>query len=181
MSAAPAPVHVGAHRRIVVVADTHGHPHAATHDRLAELGPTLLLHAGDIGDPAVLDDLATAAPLWAVRGNIDGHRLPDARVLDVDGPRGTLRIYLTHIALRGPRVLPQVAQAAHAAGAGLLVCGHSHVPFIGRDKGLVAFNPGSIGPRRFTLPIVLGVIDLDEGGVRLRHVSVETGQDWLPG
>jgi predicted phosphodiesterase len=60
------------------------------------------------------------------------------------------------------------------------VCGHSHVPFIGSDRGLTVFNPGSIGPRRFSLPIVFGRIDLGTTGVKLAHVSVETGQTWLP-
>jgi hypothetical protein len=73
-----------------------------------------------------------------------------------------------------------VARRARAAGASLVVCGHSHVPFIGVDKGLTVFNPGSIGPRRFSLPIVLGTIDLAPGGVRLRHVDVETGRAWVP-
>ena len=69
---------------------------------------------------------------------------------------------------------------ARARGASLVVCGHSHVPFIGRDQGLVVFNPGSIGPRRFHLPIVFGVIDLGPGGVKLRHVDCETGRTWEP-
>ena len=62
-----------------------------------------------------------------------------------------------------------------------MVCGHSHVPFIGIDKGLGVFNPGSMGPRRFALPIVFGVIDVPvQGSMRLRHVSCETGQTWMP-
>ena len=174
------PESVGLHRRIVVVSDTHSNPHPATRQRLEELAPSVILHAGDIGDHAVLDGLAAVAPLYAVRGNIDGPGQPDVRLLDVQGPTGALRIYLTHYALRGPRLLSNVARAASEAGANLVVCGHSHVPFMGRDRGLTAFNPGSIGPRRFTLPIVFGVIDLDEAGVRLRHVSVETGEDWRP-
>jgi hypothetical protein len=62
----------------------------------------------------------------------------------------------------------------------MVICGHSHVPFIGRDKGLIVFNPGSIGPRRFQLPIVFGVLRLGPGGISLRHVSCETGETWLP-
>jgi predicted phosphodiesterase len=63
----------------------------------------------------------------------------------------------------------------------MVLCGHSHVPFLGRDKGLVVLNPGSIGPRRFQLPITLGVLDLAQTGISLRHVSCETGETWLPG
>jgi hypothetical protein len=54
------------------------------------------------------------------------------------------------------------------------------VPFIGQDRGLSVFNPGSIGPRRFQLPIVLGAIEVSAGSARLRHIDCETGQPWLP-
>ena len=91
-----------------------------------------------------------------------------------------LRIVLVHIGVNGPRLRPEVARLAKDERADLVVCGHSHVPFIGVDKGLTVFNPGSIGPRRFSLPIVLGTIDIAPGGVRLAHVDVETGHAWVP-
>jgi putative phosphoesterase len=167
--------------RLAVVADTHSQPHPATAARLAELAPDAILHAGDIGDPAVVDELAKIAPVYAVRGNIDAHArdLPDVLVLDVAAPV-PLRILMTHIALHGPHLRPEVARMARAEGATLVVCGHSHVPFIGTDRGLTVFNPGSIGPRRFALPIVLGIIDLTPAGFRLAHVDAVTGQTWLP-
>ncbi|HUS63321.1 MAG TPA: metallophosphoesterase family protein, partial [Kofleriaceae bacterium] len=76
----------GPSARIVAVADTHSSPHAAMGERLAELRPDAILHAGDIGDLAVLDDLRRAAPLHAVRGNIDtrAHALPDVLTLDLE-------------------------------------------------------------------------------------------------
>ncbi|HEX3759569.1 MAG TPA: metallophosphoesterase family protein, partial [Kofleriaceae bacterium] len=58
--------------------------------------------------------------------------------------------------------------------------GHSHVPFIGRDRDLTVFNPGSIGPRRFHLPIVFGTLVITPQAVRLAHVDCETGQRWMP-
>jgi len=61
-----------------------------------------------------------------------------------------------------------------------VVCGHSHVPFLGRDRGLTIFNPGSIGPRRFHLPIVFGTIDVTPAGLRFAHVDCETGAPWTP-
>jgi predicted phosphodiesterase len=61
-----------------------------------------------------------------------------------------------------------------------VICGHSHVPFIGRDRGIGVFNPGSIGPRRFHLPIVFGVFELRDRRVSLRHVDCETGLRWEP-
>jgi hypothetical protein len=54
------------------------------------------------------------------------------------------------------------------------------VPFIGRDRGLLVFNPGSIGPRRFQLPIVFGVLEIEDGQLKMRHVDCETGEVWTP-
>jgi uncharacterized protein len=63
----------------------------------------------------------------------------------------------------------------------VLVCGHSHLPFIGIDRGIAVFNPGSIGPRRYPLPIVFGVIEVPPiGTVRMHHVSCESGARWMP-
>ncbi|MES2642691.1 MAG: metallophosphoesterase family protein [Myxococcota bacterium] len=169
--------------RIVVVADTHGKPHPAIGERLAALRPAAILHAGDIGDLGVLDQLGAYAPVLAVRGNIDGAApgVPDQRVIDVQGgASGTLRILLVHIAVYGPRIRAEVARAAKDVGAALVVCGHSHVPFIGADRGLTVFNPGSIGPRRFSLPIVFGTIEFTGTGVKLAHVDCETGAPWRP-
>jgi len=166
--------------RFAVVADTHSQPHASTAERLRELAPHAILHGGDIGDLVVLDDLAKIAPVYAVRGNIDTHArdLPDVLLLDV-GDTG-LRILLTHIAVYGPKLRAEIARMAKADKARLVVCGHSHVPFIGIDQGLTVFNPGSIGPRRFSLPIVMGTIDLTPTGVKLQHIEAATGRTWLP-
>lgn len=168
---------------LVVISDTHSHPHARMTERIQELAPDAILHGGDIGDRAVLDTFAALAPLHAVRGNIDTRMrdVPDVLLLDlVDGARVTLRILLTHIAVYGPKIRAEVAKRARAAKAQLIVCGHSHVPFIGEDRGLTVFNPGSIGPRRFTLPIVFGTIDISPAGVKLAHRTCETGARWMP-
>jgi uncharacterized protein len=116
-----------------------------------------------------------------VRGNIDTRAadLPDVLVLEVAGSR-PLRIYLTHIAIAGVRLRGDVARQARAARADLVVCGHSHVPFLADERGLAVFNPGSVGPRRFHLPIVFGTLELAATGLRLAHVDCETGQRWLP-
>jgi hypothetical protein len=118
-----------------------------------------------------------------VRGNIDVHaeEVPDSVTLDVEDAGGTLiTILLMHIAVNGPKLRADAVRLAQKSRADVVVCGHSHVPFIGRDRGLVVMNPGSIGPRRFQLPIVLGVIDIDRKGVALRHVDCETGAPWRP-
>lgn len=176
-------VAAGANVDVVVVADTHGNPHPGVFALIDKLAPPVILHAGDIGDLSVLTDLRRHAPVLAVRGNIDesasGH--PDAMSIEfVAGERPVLKVLLTHIAVYGPKLRAEVARQARASAADLVICGHSHVPFIGRDKGLVVFNPGSIGPRRFHLPIVFGVLRLGPTGISMRHVSCETGETWLP-
>jgi putative phosphoesterase len=183
---------VGTDVDVVVVADTHGHPHPGARALIERLAPPVILHAGDIGDLSVLAGLRQLAPVLAVRGNIDGHApfLPDSMTIDfVAAGQRVLRAFLTHIAVYGPKVRAEVARVARAQAADLVICGHSHVPFIGRDGGrrarsgeaaLAVFNPGSVGPRRFHLPIVFGVLRLGPSGITMRHVSCETGQTWLP-
>lgn len=169
--------------RLVVVADTHSKPHPAAADLIAAERPDAILVAGDIGDLAVLDHLGELAPVIAVRGNIDGRgQLPDSIAIDVHSGAETLcTIVLTHIAVYGPRLRADAARLAKQCGASLVICGHSHVPFIGQDRGLAIFNPGSIGPRRFGLPIVFGVITLGPSQLELEHISCETGERWTPG
>ena len=168
--------------RIVAVADTHSRPHPAMVERLVALEPSAILHAGDVGEATVLDELAKIAPLFAVRGNIDKRTpaLPDVLTLEFEGDERTLRILLLHIAVQGPRLRADVARMARKESASLIVCGHSHVPFIGQDHELTVFNPGSIGPRRFHLPIVFGTIDVTAEGARLAHIDCETGRPWTP-
>jgi predicted phosphodiesterase len=101
--------------------------------------------------------------------------------IEVRGDHGVLvTMLLTHIAVDRTRVRADVGRRARECGAGLVVCGHSHVPFAAHDRGLTLFNPGSVGPRRFTLPIVFGVIEVRREGVSLRHVDCETGGQWVP-
>jgi hypothetical protein len=173
---------VGESARIAVVADTHSRPHLQAAEHLAALEPEAIFHAGDIGDLSVLEDLARIAPVMAVRGNIDTHArdLPDVLTVDLDAGGKSMRILMTHIAVYGPKIRAEVARMARADKATLIVCGHSHVPFIGQDAGLTVFNPGSIGPRRFSLPIVFGTIDITPTGVRLTHIDCETGRPWNP-
>jgi putative phosphoesterase len=167
--------------KLAVVADTHSQPHAAICDHLAAIAPDAILHAGDIGDTQVIDRLAEVAPVFVVRGNIDTRAtFPDVLTLDLVGADRRLRIFLTHIAVTGPRLRADVARMARAERAQLVVCGHSHVPFIGQERELTVFNPGSIGPRRFQLPIVFGTIAVTPTGVRLAHVDCETGLPWTP-
>jgi len=170
-----------------IVADTHGRPHPRVTSLLArtpdETPFDAILHGGDVGDLRALDALAACAPVHAVRGNIDGTRtaLPETILLDVEhAGASVLRVLLTHIAVHGPRLRPEVATLAQAHGASIVVCGHSHVPFLGRDRGITVFNPGSIGPRRLRLPITLGMMRIARDGVRFTHHDCETGERWMP-
>jgi putative phosphoesterase len=169
--------------RLAVVSDTHSEPHPRIAEHLAHLAPDALLHGGDIGDLRVLEDLAaTGIPLYAVRGNIDvrARDIADIQLLDIERPKSPIRILLTHIAIYGAKLRTEVIKRAKAERAHLVVCGHSHVPFIGLDRGIAMFNPGSIGPRRFQLPISFGTIDITPTNVSMAHWNCETGEPWSP-
>lgn len=169
--------------RIAVVADTHSRPHPKAAAHLRAHAPDAILHGGDIGALQVLEDLRQVAPVIAVRGNIDARAdgVPDSVDLTLGGGEGpTLRLLLTHIAVAGPRLRADAARLAERHQASLVVCGHSHVPFIGRDRGLTVFNPGSVGPRRFALPITFGMLMLGREGLTLAHIDCESGEPWLP-
>ncbi len=169
--------------RLVLVADTHSAPHPGSARHIAACEPDHILHAGDIGDLGVLEALRAIAPVTAVRGNIDAHAsdLPDALTLELRDDAGPLlTLLMIHIGVYGPRLRADVARLARAEHATVVVCGHSHVPFFWRDGELVVANPGSMGPRRFHLPIVFGVMDVRRAGVTVHHVSCETGARWEP-
>jgi putative phosphoesterase len=142
-------------RRIGVVSDTHG---LVRPEALAALdGSELILHAGDIGSPEVLDALRGIAPVVAVRGNNDtgawARKLPREEVIET----GALSIYLLHD-------LKEIDLDPAAAGFRVVVSGHSHQPSIREEDGVLFVNPGSAGPRRFTLPV--SVANLKIAGVR---------------
>lgn len=166
-----------------LVADTHSKPDPRGLALLRALAPDAIVHGGDIGQLEVLKTLEAVAPVHAVRGNIDERlaELPDALVLELtQGDRPQLTALVTHIAVAGPKLRADAARLARAEKAALVLCGHSHVPFFGSDRGLTVFNPGSLGPRRFTLPILFGVMKVSPTGVTLHHVDVETGKRWEP-
>jgi uncharacterized protein len=139
---------------IGVISDTHGllRPEAV---RVLK-GSDHIIHAGDIGDPAVLDELAAIAPLTAIRGNADRgawtRRIPSTDVIEIAG----VSIYVIHN-------LDELDLKPEAAGFAAVIYGHSHVPKIETKNGVLYFNPGSAGPRRFRLPITLGTIRVRDG------------------
>lgn len=143
-------------KKIGVISDTHGliRPTA-----LAALqGSDLIIHAGDVGKPEVLDALRRIAPLVAVRGNIDkapwAQALADTEVVAIDNRR----IYVLHN-------LQELTLDPAAAGFCAVISGHSHKPDVQMKNGVLYFNPGSTGPRRFKLPIALGYLTLTDDDV----------------
>ncbi len=147
-----------------VISDTHGllRPEAVG----ALRGVDRILHAGDVGDPSILESLACIAPVTAVRGNVDtaawAQRLAKTEVVEV----GDVSIYLLHD-------LGQLDLKPQPAGFRVVVYGHSHQPKIEEKNGVLYFNPGSAGPRRFSLPVSVGKLMLEAGKVRAELVELK--------
>ncbi len=169
--------------RIVAVADTHGQPHPAARERIRALRPDSILHAGDMGELSVLDELERLAPTIAVRGNIDSRSTGLFDVITVElvsGDDVVLTVLLIHIGLFGVRLRGEVRRLAADRLAQLVVCGHSHIPWLGNDGKVTVFNPGALGPQRFGRPITIGLIDVRRDGVSLEHWDCVTGERWRP-
>jgi len=149
---------------IGVISDTHGvfRPEALR----ALRGSERIIHAGDVGSPEILDELAAIAPVTAVRGNVDkaawARKLPETQVLEVGG----ISIYVLHD-------LAQLDFKPAVAGFRVVVSGHSHVPKQETIEGVLYFNPGSAGPRRFKLPVTVGRLHLENGKIRAEIVTLD--------
>ena len=117
-------------------------------------GSEHIIHAGDIGAPEILEQLAAIAPVTAIRGNIDkaewARHLPETEVVELAG----VSIYVLHD-------LAQLDLKPLAAGFRVVISGHSHVPKQEMRDGVHYFNPGSAGPRRFKLPVSLGRVTIN--------------------
>ncbi len=150
--------------RVGVISDTHGVLRA---EALAALdGSEHILHAGDVGDAAILDRLRQIAPVTAIRGNIDRSGLcallPEIEMVTLGG----LNIYMLH----DRKALDLDPKAA---GVACVISGHSHKPLIEWVKGVLYFNPGSAGPRRFSLPVTVGKLVV--GGTGMEPEILELG------
>lgn len=147
-----------------VISDTHGvlRPQAAQ----ALRGVELIIHAGDIGHPRVLTALEEIAPVQAVRGNTDrgewARGLPLSRLLEVGG----VRLYVLHEL----QALDQTRRPWLRFQA--VIYGHSHQPRLERQDGVLYLNPGSAGPRRFTLPVTLALLRVQEGRLQAEVVNL---------
>lgn len=150
-------------RTVGLISDTHGllRPEAVA----ALRGCDVIVHAGDVGDPKILDELARLAPITAVRGNVDegdwANLLPASAVVTVDD----VSIFVIH------DVAELRAEAARS-GHRVVVSGHSHRPGWNEDGGVLFVNPGSAGPRRFKLPIFVGYLSIEGATVTPRLLTL---------
>lgn len=153
--------------KVGLISDTHGllRPQALE----ALQGCDYLIHGGDIGKPEILEALRKIAPLTVVRGNND---TDDAWAADVPFEAvlriGDVGIYTTHILAHVPETLPPDIR--------VVVTGHSHKPLQQLRHGVLFINPGSAGPRRFKLPITVGVLHIDGLEVRGELIELDLGQ-----
>jgi uncharacterized protein len=155
-----------AEKRIIlgVISDTHGllRPEAVE----ALRGSDRILHAGDVGAPKILEALAKIAPVTAVRGNVDttswACALPETEVVEAGG----MSIYILHD-------FGQLDLRPEAAGFCAVVYGHSHQPKAEEKNGVLYFNPGSAGPRRFSLPVSVGRLKIEAGKVEAELVELK--------
>lgn len=137
-----------------VISDTHGllRPEAIA----ALRGSDYIIHAGDVGDPAILTELSGIAPVTAVRGNVDREKwareLPATNVLQLNG----VAIYVLHD-------LAELDLDPRSANFAAVIFGHSHRPSQEMRNGVLFFNPGAAGPRRFTLPVTVGRLRVGGG------------------
>jgi putative phosphoesterase len=148
---------------IGVISDTHGLLRPAAIEALR--GVEHILHAGDVGDPSILDSLRSVAPVTAIRGNIDVSgpcsHLPATEVVTLHGHT----FYMLH-----DRHALDLDPAA--AGFSAVISGHSHKPLTEWRHGVLYMNPGSAGPRRFSLPVSIGLLTISADGLQPRLVTL---------
>lgn len=148
-----------------MVADTHGLLRESVMQRIGEA--QAIVHAGDVGKAVVLEGLQALAPTFAVRGNVDrgelGESLPMSRTVELEG----LRLHVI-------RDIADLRRWPPPPGVKLVVYGHSHAPKSELRDGIHYLNPGSIGPRRFRLPISYAEVDWQDGELRVRMVELES-------
>ena len=150
--------------RIGIVSDTHDRVPVSLHAALA--GVDEILHAGDVATAETLAEIETIAPVTAVRGNNDrgawACAIPETTVLAVE----RVRVYVLHD-------VKTLAVGARETGAAVVIAGHSHKPSLAERDGVLFLNPGSIGPRRFTLPIAMAFLTVRGARVRGRIVYLD--------
>src|SRR5580693_6101637 len=146
--------------KLGILSDTHGLLRPEVLPALK--GVDQILHVGDVGKITILDELAKIAPVTAIRGNVDHEgacgKLPETEVVFVeDSAHRGHYIYMLHD-LKTLHLDPAAAKFA------AVLHGHTHVPNFFTKKGVLYFNPGSCGPRRFELPVTIGILTIESDG-----------------
>jgi uncharacterized protein len=145
-----------------LISDTHG---LLRREALRALeGSDLIIHAGDVGKPEILDALRVVAPVIAVRGNIDQGEWASALPLAASVATGSAAIYVLHD-------LQQLDLDPAVSGFQVVVSGHSHKQSRMERNGVVYLNPGSAGPRRFKLPVTVARLDLRESPWKVEFID----------
>ena len=146
-----------------LISDTHGLLRDGALRAMQNTG--LIIHAGDVGDPKILEALESVAPLTVVRGNVDtaewATKLPPTAEVKV----GAVRIYVLHD-------VKELKLKTIPSGVSIVVSGHSHKPGQEIRGGILYINPGSAGPRRFNLPITVARLDLDQQPWKAEFIDV---------
>jgi putative phosphoesterase len=154
-------------RILGLISDTHG---LLREEAVSALrGSDLILHAGDVGAPEILETLKTLAPVIAVRGNVDTGEWAQALPL-------TEVIQLKHATIYMLHILEDLDINPAAAGFHIVVSGHSHKPGQTKKAGVLYVNPGSAGPRRFYLPVTVVRLDLSARPWKVEFVELEGGK-----
>jgi len=150
--------------RIGLISDTHGLLREEAVEALR--GSELILHAGDVGKPEILEELRKIAPVVAVRGNVDKARWAQALPETAVAEAGSILIYILHD-VKALDLNPA------AAGFHIVVSGHSHKPGKMERDGILFINPGSAGPRRFQLPVSVAILHLEQASCQVEFVDLE--------
>jgi uncharacterized protein len=151
-------------KRVGLISDTHGMLRKEALDAL--LGSELIIHAGDVGKPEILEALRKIAPVLAVRGNVDTAEWAKALPQSTVAEAGTTLIYVLHD-VHALDLDPGVS------GFQIVVSGHSHQPGMSERQGVLYINPGSAGPRRFRLPVTVARLSVGKTPLGLEFVSLE--------
>lgn len=150
-------------KKIGVISDTHGLMREEVLNVL--LGCDLIIHAGDIGSIAIIETLNSIGPVRAVRGNIDKdewcYSFPTTDGIEIDNKF----LYVLHN-------LEELNIDPKAAGFNIVISGHSHKPLKSEKDDIIYLNPGSVGPRRFNLPISMAIIELENENIDIHYINI---------
>jgi len=161
-------------RRFGILSDTHGRLDPAVLKYFAKV--ERIFHAGDIGSEELLAALKKIAPVTAIRGNNDLgtplERLPDLERIEIDGRE----ILLIHNVKDDWKPTGEIKERLKGADPDLVISGHSHKGLIEQKEGVIYFNPGGAGPKRFSLKRSIGLMEWSKEGIRLKLIFLDGGR-----